>query len=665
MSVQTASEFLNVVESSQLLSPAQLSEISAAAPGDATLAAGMLQERGWITAWQAEQMLAGRSQFILGRYKLQSLIGRGAMGAVYKAEHLKMNRTVALKVMAKEILRDPKAIARFQREIRSAGALNHPHIVTALDADCVNDTYFLVMEFVEGEDLKTWRRRHGQAPIDWGCECIRQAALGLQHAFERGMVHRDIKPGNLLVTKGPAGAPLIKILDMGLSRFASEAGTAHDAGLTKTGQVMGTPDYIAPEQARDARSADIRADIFSLGCTLFELLAGRLPFTGKNIMEKLMARALHDAPRLVTLRSEVPAELDAAVARALAREPADRFQTPAELAAALAPFSLFREAPSAPASSHPAPTWIAPAAGGTLADRSDRTRTDRIPGEMFGDLEERARPISSASSTATGVPIFKSRQMRRWIIGGLTICAMTIALVFAWPGAQPASMTETAAVADLKETKSPSVPARRESPPQTAKPPKDLSTNLLKRLDLDRGYVSGLWRLENGVLISPPEQASRLSLGISPPAEYDVRIVAKRVGAAEAFVVGLIAPHGEFVVAIDGWRGTASGLQMLDQLKGDRNETTWKSPVFVEGQPTTIVINVRESAVKVIANGTPIIDFRGDLSRLQPDRTWTVPGGKSLFLGNWIATYEISELTLIPQGKQAAAEALKSSVPAS
>jgi len=340
-SVGDAAEFVALLENSRLLPEKQLATLRELAETNGTprQIAKHLVQQGWLTPWQAQQLLAGRHKLFLGKYKLLENIGQGGMGAVFKAEHPGLSRVVALKVMAQELLKDPDAVARFVREIQSAAALNHPHIVAAYDADCVGNTYFLVMEYVEGDDLRAWIRQHQQLPIPWACEVIRQAALGLKHAHENGLVHRDIKPSNLLVVENDgADLPHVKILDMGLARFVSD--TQESGGLTRTGQIMGTPDYIAPEQGEDTRGADIRADVFSLGCTLFHAVTGQVPFPGGNMMEKLLARVRQDAPPLSSLRPDLPEGLDAVVAKMLARNPDDRYQTPAELADALIPFAL-------------------------------------------------------------------------------------------------------------------------------------------------------------------------------------------------------------------------------------------------------------------------------------------------------------------------------------
>ena len=280
--------------------------------------------------------MAGNStRFFIGHYKLLKELGRGTMGTVYRAVHPAMSRLVALKVMSRDYLQDRRAIARFQREIRTAAALDHPHIVRALDAGCEKNIHYLVMEHVDGKDLRHWIKAAGPLPVPWSCECVRQAAVGLQHAFERGVIHRDLKPSNLLVLgKSLEGEPKVKIVDFGLARVGEDLGG--DVKLTRIGRTVGTWAYIAPEQARDSASADIRSDIFSLGCALFEMVTGALPFKGTSDLDTLMMRLKVDAPRMSTLRSEIDPRLDEIVARMLAREPSQRFQTPAEVAQILA-----------------------------------------------------------------------------------------------------------------------------------------------------------------------------------------------------------------------------------------------------------------------------------------------------------------------------------------
>ncbi len=283
------------------------------------------------------------------RYRVVELLGSGGMGAVYRAEHRLMERVVALKVINRELTSRPGVLERFRREAKAAALLDHPNIVRAHDADQVADTHFLVMECVAGTDLARLVRERGPLPVAEACEYARQAALGLQHAFEHGMVHRDIKPQNLIVTL----AGQIKILDFGLARLASEvaapaasvapevtaAGIDPASSVTAAGVVLGTADYIAPEQAEDPHKADIRADIYSLGCTLYFLLTGQPPFPEGTLMQKILAHGKNTLRPLSDFRKDVPAGLLAVLHRMTAKEPGQRCATPIEAARALAPFA--------------------------------------------------------------------------------------------------------------------------------------------------------------------------------------------------------------------------------------------------------------------------------------------------------------------------------------
>lgn len=270
------------------------------------------------------------------RYEIVGLIGKGGMGAVYEARHRMMDRTVALKIINRELVRKPEAVDRFHREVKAAAQLAHPNIVTAHDAEQVGNVHFLVMEYVDGVDLSHAVRDRGALPVSEACDYVRQAAIGLQHAHEQGMVHRDIKPHNLMLTADST----VKILDFGLASLAPKAATqvgipAVRSDLTAVGDVMGTPDFISPEQADDARQADIRSDIYSLGATLYYLLSGRPPFTDGGVLQKLKSHAESEPESLVSLRDDIPEGLVAVVAKMMAKDPNQRFQTPTAVAEAL------------------------------------------------------------------------------------------------------------------------------------------------------------------------------------------------------------------------------------------------------------------------------------------------------------------------------------------
>jgi serine/threonine protein kinase len=274
--------------------------------------------------------LANHSQ-----YEVVRELGRGGTGVVYLARHRLSGRREVLKVMNRGSLARSGSKERFLREIQAAARLHHPNIVKMYTALEAGDLLVLVMEYVEGLDLAEVVKRIGPLLVLNACFCVQQVALGLQHAFNKGMVHRDIKPQNLILA--PDGERrLVKILDFGLAKVTSEAPT--NTGLTIEGQMLGTPTYMAPEQAIHADKADVRADIYSLGCTLYFLLTGGPPFAGENTYDILLAHRSLNALPVNEIRLEIPEALAAVVARMMAKDPAQRYQKPGDVVEALAPF---------------------------------------------------------------------------------------------------------------------------------------------------------------------------------------------------------------------------------------------------------------------------------------------------------------------------------------
>ena len=290
-----------------------------------------------ITQWQANQLLKGQTGFILEKYRLLTPVGKGGMGHVFRAMDTISGATVAIKVMSRKLTGNQTLVNRFRREIRASSLLNNKHIVRTLDAGRVGKVDFMVMEYVNGDQVDRIVSRVSMIPVAMACDIVRQAAIGLQHAHEQKMVHRDLKPGNLIVDWTTDGNGVVKIMDMGLVRLSTDG--EERTSVTKAGQVMGTPDYMSPEQGWDTATVDIRSDVYSLGCTLFRLLTGRVPFPGDNPLQVLMARCSKDAPSVKSLRADVPDPIDAIVRRMTLRDPAGRFQTPQELVDALEPFS--------------------------------------------------------------------------------------------------------------------------------------------------------------------------------------------------------------------------------------------------------------------------------------------------------------------------------------
>ncbi|HTK74414.1 MAG TPA: protein kinase, partial [Gemmataceae bacterium] len=336
-----------------------------------------------------------------------------------------MERLVALKVVSRHLLDSPEAVERFGREVRAAARLDHPNIVRAYDAEQADDLQLLVMEYVEGKSLSDLLDRKGPLPISHACQYIRQAALGLQHAHEKGMVHRDLKPANLMLT--PRG--VVKILDFGLAKLNSER--QRGAELTRKDMAMGTPEYMAPEQALDTKNADIRADIYALGCTLYCLLAGRPPFRSAegNDLQVIMAHIDQEPPPVTRLRPEVPPDLAALLVRMLAKSPEQRPQTPKQVADALA--AIGRSAPEKPARQSAAAAVVVPAVG--------RLETKPSPTTPFGNL-------TRAESDEEDRP----KEHSRWLVpvvavaGALLVGTVIMGLVFSLRSRQRAETTELA-----------------------------------------------------------------------------------------------------------------------------------------------------------------------------------------------------------------------------
>ncbi|MFL5338854.1 MAG: serine/threonine-protein kinase, partial [Gemmataceae bacterium] len=340
MPIDTMLDFLDAMRQGAVLSEERLRRLGDDVTtwnGPRELAKELVQ-RGWLTHYQAKQLLAGHGgDLTVGPYRVLDRLGQGGMGQVFQALHVPMNRVVALKVVRPDLMSDPTTLRRFRREVHNAAQLSHPNIVTVFDANQIKDVFFLAMEYIDGIDLAALVRDAGPQPVAPACDYVRQAALGLHHAHERGIIHRDVKPSNLLVTRAePAG--VVKILDMGLARAAAVELQAAHSVLTVDGTIVGTPDFMSPEQAKNSAAVDHRSDLYSLGCTLYFLLTGRLPFPDGNVMDKLMKHQLEQPYPVELVRNDVPAELLPVLQRTMAKRPDDRYQGGEELSAALAPF---------------------------------------------------------------------------------------------------------------------------------------------------------------------------------------------------------------------------------------------------------------------------------------------------------------------------------------
>ncbi len=399
----TAAEFLDLVHKSGIHAPgkleAALRELDEL-PDDPNRAAVMLVKNGLLTQFQAKLLLAGKFRgFRFGPYVIRSPLGRGGMGAVYLGEHETLNRPAAIKVLSAGDANRRVAVERFQREARAAAALDHPNIVRIFDVGQQGDVYYLAMEFVDGQTLEQIVRTSGALSCSRAMEYVAQAAAGLQHAFEKGFVHRDIKPDNLMLTRDGT----IKILDMGLARSSADADKVTE--MLDSGAVVGTADFIAPEQAMSA-AVDIRADIYSLGATFFALLTGKPPFTGTTA-QKLLQHQVKPAPSLSGIDKTFPPGLAEVVAKTLAKRPEDRYQTPAHLIAALTPWlnptgklvaGLSSTGPDGRESAMEAVTAIVTGASSTTSMASKRPQIGLAP-------KRSARPLGRKGKLAVAATV--------------------------------------------------------------------------------------------------------------------------------------------------------------------------------------------------------------------------------------------------------------------
>ncbi|HEY2893912.1 MAG TPA: serine/threonine-protein kinase [Pirellulales bacterium] len=327
-------QFVELVKRSGLVDDTRLSQalsgVDLMTVNDSGIVASSLTKVGLLTEWQSEKLLQGKHKgFFLGKYKLLNHIGAGGMGSVYLAEHTVMRRRVAIKLLPNHLANQTSYLDRFHQEARALASLDHPNVVKAFDVDHEENNHYLVMEFVEGADLQSVVSRGGPLPYATAADYTRQAALGLAYAHRMSLIHRDIKPANLLVDK----TGTIKILDLGLARLIDE--TQGSLTMAYDQKMIGTVDYLAPEQALDSHKVDPRADIYSLGCTLYFMLTGDAPFPQGTIPQRLMQHQSAEPTPVRETRADAPEDLIAICRRMMAKAPADRFQNAEDVAHAL------------------------------------------------------------------------------------------------------------------------------------------------------------------------------------------------------------------------------------------------------------------------------------------------------------------------------------------
>lgn len=384
--------------------------------------AGLLLEKKLLTRFQIRAISHGNIRGLrLGRYVILEKIGAGGMGQVFKARHEKMKRLVAIKVLPRTALARPNALKRFLQEVQVAAQLRHENIVTAYDADEADEIHYFVMEYVEGRDLHSLVQKNGPLSVAKAVNYVTQAALGLQYAHQVGLVHRDIKPANLLLDRQGT----VKILDMGIARIDTlddEEDEYEDkrSELTRHGAVMGTVDFMAPEQAVNTKTATSKADLYSLGCTLYYLLTGTPPFGGDTLMVKMLGHRESAPPSLIAVRNDVPPELEAIYQKCLAKTPEDRYAQAADLIADLQTINV-QLSDAAP--------LITPDQKGATSDTSPTNQLDTQDSLVLAP----ASPNLTINTTAK--PQRRTKSLRRTGIYGGAICLALLACGLAAYGA--------------------------------------------------------------------------------------------------------------------------------------------------------------------------------------------------------------------------------------
>ncbi len=389
------SQLVEDVVASGLVVDEELAGLISLANGDPRELSKLLSVKGLVTSFQLAALNEGRgSSLRIGNYDVLDRLGAGGMGTVFKARHRRMKRIVALKVLAENLSKNPVFVKRFQREVETIAALGHPNVVMAYDADEADVGHFLVMEFVNGLDLAAGVERDGPFSMSRAVDCILQAARGLAYAHSQGIIHRDVKPHNLLLDESGS----IKVTDLGLARLNHGTdGAAAGADVTMAGGVIGTADYMPPEQAIDSTTIDHRADIYSLGCTLYYLLTGRPPYSGATIIALLLKHRDSEIPQLSAVRPDTPPQLDDLFRRMLIKSPEQRVQHMSEVIAELEAVAAIL-----PKNGDLGPT----AATLVLPSRLDADAASTIG---IGWLSERTQAFESSSAPLTVLIVEPSR----------------------------------------------------------------------------------------------------------------------------------------------------------------------------------------------------------------------------------------------------------------
>lgn len=554
------------------------------------------------------------------RYEVLRELGRGGMGVVYLAKHRLMGRTVALKVINPRLLQNQMAIERFRHEVQAAARLNHRNIVTAFDAEQAGESHFLVMEYVDGTDLATIVAGQGRLPVMYACNYLLQAALGLQHAHEQGMVHRDVKPHNLMRT----ACGTIKIMDFGLARLANPGDSETPHGLTAEGVTLGTPDYIAPEQARDARRADIRSDIYSLGCTLYYLLTANVPFPAGTAVDKVIAHVTADPMPIQQLRSDIPTQLTAILGRMMARDPDDRFQTPVEVARALMPFSLPENGETPPALDTQIDVALPHVKHST--DTTSQTYLQSDEDILINDANA-VLPVTQ-QDVANQIPLQSS--VRKPLNARRLGILLALGVAFVLAVVQFVSSSRESKHSDKQQ-------------PLTIT---DQWVELIPRVEPRARAVSGNWNRNGEELIGKAREWARIAILDSTPREYDFEVEFTRTSGEHSVALIFPAGSGDATFELDAWGKQLSGLQLINGEDLRSQQSGAATVGLKNGKRYVARLEVRQFEIRAFLDDNQVTIYRGDGSNLRPLDGWQLSAQSRLGVGAFNADITIHHLRI-------------------
>ncbi len=682
----TLEQFIAALADTGLMSKAEVQAFTNSLPpprqpADAQLLARELFQAGKLTRYQAAAIYQGKAAgLVFGEYLVLDKLGAGGMGQVFKAQHRRMKRIVALKVLPPQATKSPNAVRRFYREVEMAGKLVHPNIVTAYDANEAGGLHYMAMEFVDGQDLSAMVRQHGPLPVDTAVSYILQASRALEFAHGLAIIHRDIKPGNLLVDRDG----VLKVLDMGLARVTDAATAADKAaaeGLTQQGDVMGTVEYMAPEQALDPRQATFRSDIYSLGCTLYRLLTGEMMYAAKTPIQQILAHRGEPIPLLREKRPEVSEAIETVFRKMVAKQPAERFASTADLVkeltalgagAAKTKATVRATATGGPQDAEftnflqnltvagPATVFKAQAANQATRDgQSERSTSGSKGGKIAAPVADRRKWLVGGGAVAVALAIVMSIVV---LLNGGNEQVRDVADATAADNGtatiEPEHVTELTAKPDETAANPPmTTPPQLVPPPplpvlapRSSSPPPPLkeTVDLLKLIDLRRDTINGAWKREGTSVVALPVPMTRIMIPYSPPEEYSLTAVVERVEGVDSLGLGLVVGGSQCRVIIDATKSTFSGLDMVDGLRFDKNQTTLLGHFLPAGEPITVVCHIRRTGLQVLRNGQQFFAWSGDPKRLSNSPSAAVPDPTRLFVTSHNTTMAIRKLELSP-----------------